>query len=111
MDRSVKAGQPFFLWHNTTRMHVWTRLSPQWKDKSGYGLFADGLMELDWVVGELLKKLDELGIAQNTIVIFTATMARKPSVGPMAATLPSMAKRVRRGKGASACLASPDGRG
>jgi arylsulfatase len=72
MDRSVKAGTPFFLWHNTTRMHVWTRLSPKWKDKSGYGLFADGVMELDWVVGELLRKLDDLGIAENTIVVFTA---------------------------------------
>jgi len=71
MDRSVKAGKPFFLWHNTTRMHVWTRLSPKWADKSGYGLFADGMMELDDVVGRLLKKLDDLGIADNTIVVFT----------------------------------------
>jgi arylsulfatase A-like enzyme len=72
MGKSVKAGKPFFLWHNTTRMHVWTRLSPKWENKSGYGLFADGLLELDWVVGELLKKLDELGIADNTIVVFSA---------------------------------------
>jgi arylsulfatase A-like enzyme len=72
MDQSVKAGKPFFVWHNTTRMHVWTRLSPRWENKSGYGLFADGLLELDWVVGELLKKLDQLGIADNTIVIFTS---------------------------------------
>jgi arylsulfatase A-like enzyme len=71
MDKSVKSGKPFFLWHNTSRMHVWTRLSPKWENKSGYGLFADGMMELDWVVGELLKKLDDLGIAQNTIVVFT----------------------------------------
>jgi arylsulfatase A-like enzyme len=72
MDRTVKAEKPFFLWHNTTRMHVWTRLSPQWENKSGYGLYADGMMELDHVVGELLKKLDELGIADNTIVLFTS---------------------------------------
>jgi arylsulfatase len=72
MDRSVKAGSPFFLWHNTTRMHVWTHLSPKWENKSGYGLYADGMMELDSDVGELLKKLDDLGIADNTIVIFTA---------------------------------------
>src|SRR6201993_5324786 len=38
MDKSVKGGKPFFIWHNTTRMHVWTRLSPQWENKSGYGL-------------------------------------------------------------------------
>jgi arylsulfatase len=70
--RSVEAGKPFFLWHNTTRMHVWTRLSPKWENKSGYGLYADGMMELDHVVGELLRKLDELGIADNTIVLFTS---------------------------------------
>lgn len=72
MDRSVKAGKPFFLWHSTTRMHVWTHLSPKWTNKSGYGLFADGMMELDALVGSLLKKLDDLGIADNTIVVFTS---------------------------------------
>lgn len=72
MDRSVKAGKPFFLWHNTTRMHVWTHLSPKWANKSGYGLFADGMMELDALVGSLLKKLDDLGIADNTIVVFSS---------------------------------------
>jgi arylsulfatase A-like enzyme len=72
MDKSVKSGKPFFIWHNTTRMHVWTRLSPQWENKSGYGLYADGMMELDWVVGQLLKKLDDLHIADNTIVVLTS---------------------------------------
>lgn len=72
MDRSAKAGRPFFLWHNATRTHVWTHLSPKWADKSGYGLYADAMMELDAHVGTLLKKLDDLGIANNTIVIFTS---------------------------------------
>jgi arylsulfatase A-like enzyme len=72
IDRSAKAGTPFFLWHNATRTHVWTHLSPKWQDKSGYGLYADAMMELDWEVGEILKKLDDLGIADNTIVIFTS---------------------------------------
>ena len=71
IDRSHKANKPFFLWHNLTRMHVFTHLSDQWKNKTGYGLYADGMAEFDWVVGELLKKLDELGIADNTIVIVT----------------------------------------
>lgn len=47
MERSVKAGKPFFLWHNPTRMHLWTHLSPKWQNKSGFGLYADGMMELD----------------------------------------------------------------
>jgi len=72
MERSVKAGKPFFLWHNPTRMHVWTHLSSKWENKSGFGLYADGMMELDWEVGELLKKIDDLGIADNTIVLFTS---------------------------------------
>jgi len=72
IDRSTKASKPFFLWYNTTRMHVFTHLSPKWQNKSGYGLFADGMMEFDWEVGELLKKLDDLGIADNTIVVMTS---------------------------------------
>jgi arylsulfatase A-like enzyme len=72
IDRSVKADKPFFLWHNSTRCHVWTHLSPKWKDKSGYGLYADAMLELDWEVGELLKKVDDLGIADNTIFLFTS---------------------------------------
>jgi hypothetical protein len=47
IDRSVKAHEPFFLWHNATRCHVWTQFSAKWKDKSGYGLYADAMMELD----------------------------------------------------------------
>jgi arylsulfatase A-like enzyme len=72
MDRSVKAGKSFFLWHNSTRTHVWTHLSPKWENKSGFGLYADAMMELDWEVGEILKKIDDLGIADNTIVLFTS---------------------------------------
>jgi len=72
MDRAVAANKPFFLWHNSTRMHVWTRLSAKWQDKTGFGLYADGMAELDDVVGRLLKKLDDLGIADNTIVVFSS---------------------------------------
>ena len=72
MERSVKANKPFFLWHNSTRTHSFTHLDPKWQDKSGFGLYADAMMELDWEVGELLKKIDQLGIADNTIVLFTS---------------------------------------
>jgi arylsulfatase A-like enzyme len=72
IDRSVASDTPFFLWHNATRCHVWTHLSPQWDGKSGFGLFADAMMELDWEVGQILDKLDELGIADDTIVLFTS---------------------------------------
>jgi arylsulfatase len=51
---------------------VWTHLGPKWKDKSGYGLYADAIMELDAAVGSIMKKLDDAGIADNTIVVFTS---------------------------------------
>ena len=71
IEKAHKAGKPFFLWHNSTRNHVWIHLSDKWKNKTGYGEFADGMAEVDYVTGKLLDKLDELGIANNTIVIWT----------------------------------------
>ena len=71
MERAVKAGKPFFIWHNATRMHVWTRLSAKYENSTGYGLYADGMKQLDDIVGELLAKLEELGVADDTIVMFS----------------------------------------
>jgi arylsulfatase len=88
MGRARAANRPFFLWHNTTRMHVWTRLSERWKDKTKYGVYADGMKELDWVIGEFLKKLDELGIADNTIVIFTSDNGAEKFSWPDGGTSP-----------------------
>ncbi len=67
---AVQAGEPFFVWHNTTRMHLHTHLSEKYEGKSGYGIYADGMMEMDDIVGELLGLLDELGVADNTMVMF-----------------------------------------
>jgi arylsulfatase len=88
MDRATKAGKPFFLWHNTTRMHVWTRLSKRWDGKTGLGLYSDGMQELDYVVGGLLKKLDDLGIADNTLVIFTTDNGAEKFTWPDGGTSP-----------------------
>jgi len=71
IDTSHKDGKPFFVWFNATRMHVWTRLAPKWEGSTGYGLYADGLAEHDHHVGQLLDKLDDLGIADDTIVIYS----------------------------------------
>jgi arylsulfatase A-like enzyme len=70
IDRAQKANKPFFIWHNSTRMHVWTRLAKKWQGKTGFGLYADGMADHDNQVGQLLKKLDDLKIADNTIVIY-----------------------------------------
>jgi arylsulfatase len=88
IDRAHAANEPFLLWHNTTRMHVWTRLSERWKDKTGFGVYADGMQELDWVVGELLAKLDALGIADDTIVIFTTDNGAEKFTWPDGGTTP-----------------------
>jgi len=71
MDRAVKADKPFFVWWNSTRMHVWTHLKPESEGKTGLGVYADGMVEHDAMVGQLLDKLDELGIADNTIVMYS----------------------------------------
>jgi arylsulfatase A-like enzyme len=88
IDRAHAADKPFFLWHNTTRMHVWTHLAEKWKDKTGFGLYADGMQQLDWVVGGLLDKLDELGIADDTIVIFTTDNGAEKFSWPDGGTSP-----------------------
>ncbi len=88
IDRAHAADTPFLLWHNTTRMHVWTRLSERWHGKTKFGLYADGMQELDWVVGELLAKLDALGIADNTIVIFTTDNGAEKFSWPDGGTSP-----------------------
>jgi arylsulfatase A-like enzyme len=71
IDKAHKAGKPFFVWFNSTRMHVFTRLKPESRGVTGQGLYADGMTEHDGHVGQLLDKLDELGIADNTIVMYS----------------------------------------
>jgi arylsulfatase A-like enzyme len=88
IDRAHEAEKPFLLWHNSTRMHVWTRLSQRWHEKTGLGLYADGMQELDWVVGELLDKLDDLGIADNTIVVFASDNGAEKFSWPDGGTSP-----------------------
>jgi len=71
MERAANANQPFFLWFNSTRMHVWTHLKPESVGVTGQGIYADGMVEHDGHVGQLLDKLDELGITDNTIVMYS----------------------------------------
>jgi arylsulfatase len=75
MDKAKRDGKPFFVWHNTTRMHVWTFLSDKYKSmqnsQTNYGLEEAGMAQLDDSVGALLKHVDDIGETNNTIVIFT----------------------------------------
>jgi arylsulfatase A-like enzyme len=75
MDKAKQAGKPFFVWHNTTRMHVWTFLSKKYVEmqnsQTNYGLEEAGMADMDDNIGTLLKHLDDMGEADNTIVVFT----------------------------------------
>jgi arylsulfatase len=69
MDRAAASDKPFFVWWNSTRMHIFTHLKEESEGLTGYGVYADGMVEHDAMVGQLLVKLEELGIADNTIVM------------------------------------------
>ncbi|MFM7805886.1 MAG: arylsulfatase, partial [Verrucomicrobiota bacterium] len=71
MDKAVKADKPFFVWWNSTKMHIFTHLKDGVSGKTGLGIYADGMVEHDRQVGELLAKLKELGIEDNTIVMYS----------------------------------------
>ena len=71
IDRAHKAKKPFFVWMSTTRMHVWTRLKPGASGRTGIGIYPDGMVEHDDHVGLLLKKLDDLGITKDTLVVYS----------------------------------------
>jgi arylsulfatase len=75
MDKAKADGKPFFVWHNTTRMHVFTYLPPKYQAmmnaKNNYNVEEAGMQQMDESIGQLLQHLDDIGEANNTIVIFT----------------------------------------
>ena len=74
IKRQVEAKQPFFCWYNSTRMHFRTHVRDEHRGQYGYGdsEYIDGMMEHDNTIGEILRVLDEMGITENTIVIYTS---------------------------------------
>ncbi|WP_417661313.1 arylsulfatase [Pseudomonas sp.] len=90
MDKQVKADKPFFVWMNTTRMHAFTHVRDSMQGQSGMpgNEYADGMLEHDGHVGQLLKKIDDLKIADNTIVIYTTDNGPNQWSWPDAATTP-----------------------
>jgi arylsulfatase len=88
IDRAHQADKPFFVWWNSTRMHIWTRLRKEYEGKTGLGVYPDGMMEHDGHVGRLLKKLDDLGIADNTIVLYSTDNGAETFTWPDGGTTP-----------------------
>jgi arylsulfatase A-like enzyme len=82
IDKAQQSNKPFFVWFNASRMHVWTRLKPESQGVTGQGLYADGMVEHDGHVGQLLAKLDELGIADNTIVMYSTDNGAELALWP-----------------------------
>jgi arylsulfatase A-like enzyme len=71
IEKAHKDKKPFFVWWNSTRMHIFTHLKKESTGKTGLGVYPDGMVEHDGHVGQLLDKLDQLGIADNTIVMYS----------------------------------------
>lgn len=88
MDRAHKADKPFFVWWNSTRMHIFTHLKEESDGKTGLGIYPDGMVEHDGHVGELLDKLEELGIADNTIVMYSTDNGAETFSWPDGGTTP-----------------------
>ncbi|MCE9610303.1 MAG: arylsulfatase [Chthoniobacter sp.] len=71
LEKRKADGKPFFLWWNSTRCHIWTHLKKESQGKSGLTPYIDGMLEHDAMVGQLLDKLKELGMEDNTIVMYS----------------------------------------
>jgi len=88
ITRQAKAGKPFFCWWNGTRMHFRTHVKPEHIGLSGQDEYGDGMVEHDMHVGELLKLIDDLGLANDTIVQYSTDNGPHYNTWPDAGTTP-----------------------
>lgn len=88
IERAHKSGKPFFIWWNGTRMHFRTHVKDELRGVSGLGEYVDGMIEHDGHVGQLLDKLDELGITDNTVVMYSTDNGPHKNTWPDAGTSP-----------------------
>jgi arylsulfatase A-like enzyme len=103
MKRQVQTGKPFFCWMNSTRMHFRTHVRAEHRDKPGFTArteYADGMIEHDNMVGAILKAVDDLGIADNTIVLYTTDNGPHGNSWPDAAITPFRSEKATNWEGA-----------
>jgi arylsulfatase len=93
IDKAVADDKPFFVWWNSTRMHVFTHLKKESEGKTGLGVYPDGMVEHDGHVGKLLDKLEALGIADNTIVMYSTDNGAEVMSWPDGGTTPFRAEK------------------
>jgi arylsulfatase len=99
IDRAHKQNKPFFVWWNSTRMHIHTHLKKASAGKTGLGIYPDGMVEHDGHVGQLLKKLDDLGIADNTIVMYSTDNGAESFSWPDGGTTPFRGEKATNWEG------------
>ena len=100
IERQHQAGKPFFCWWNGTRMHFRTHVKAENRGKSGQDEYGDGMVEHDMHVGELLKLIDDLGIADNTIVQYSTDNGPHFNTWPDAANTPFRSEKNSNWEGA-----------
>jgi arylsulfatase A-like enzyme len=103
MQRQARANRPFFCWFNSTRMHFRTHVRDTHRDKPGLNSrteYADGMIEHDATIGQVLKAVDDLGIANNTILIYTTDNGPHQNSWPDAGTTPFRSEKNTNWEGA-----------
>ncbi len=100
ITRQVQAGKPFFTWWNATRMHFRTHVKPENRGKSGQDEYSDGMVEHDGQVGELLKLIDDLGLANDTIVLYSTDNGPHYNTWPDSGTTPFRSEKNSNWEGA-----------
>ena len=100
MEKQAKANKPFFLWYNSTAMHFRTHLADKNRGKSGQDDYSDRMVTHDEQIGQMLDKLDELGIADNTIVMYSTDNGPENDTWPDGANTPFRSQKDTNWEGA-----------
>jgi len=100
MEKQAKANTPFFLWYNSTAMHFRTHLAAKNRGKSGQDDYSDRMVTHDEQIGQVLDKLDELGIADNTIVMYSTDNGPENDTWPDGANTPFRSQKDTNWEGA-----------
>lgn len=88
IEKAHNEGKPFFVWLSATRMHVWTHLKEESEGVTGIGLYPDGMVEHDKAIGQVLDKLEELGIIDNTMIMYSTDNGAEKFTWPDGGTTP-----------------------
>ena len=99
LTKAAKSDKPFFLWWNSTRMHIHTHLKEESQGKTGLGIYPDGMVEHDAMVGQLLDKLKELGLDKNTIVMYSTDNGAEEFSWPDGGTTPFRGEKATNWEG------------